>query len=147
MGIFQNLRDEVQDHFSKRKEERARFEAIQREVEFQKRQMFEERYKENALEVARASAIRAAEKKSGIAKLRAMNRADRLTEPGETSGTFWGKLSEYTQKNVARREDNIRRTEGLRDAAKKMREQKLVEQQRLRKQRISSVLTRKPQFK
>lgn len=143
MGVFESLKNSVQGYFDKKREDREFVERLQREADAQKKILFEEEFKKNALEVAKAEAHKNAAKLSGLQKLRAMNRARRLTEPGQGQGMF-SKLSEYTQKNIAKREENIKRTAELRDAGKKMREEKLAEQQKTRQERMAQREVKKP---
>lgn len=147
MGIFDNLRAGIQNHLDKKREEREHFERMQREIDFERKLAFETAFKDNALKVAFAQAKLEAEKKSGIQKLRATNRVRTLSEPNQSSGTFFDKLSQYTQRNLANREKNMARTNELRDTGKKMRTDKLAEQKRLRGERMGQAQQRKLQRK
>lgn len=144
MSIFESIKSGISGHFEKKKKEREMMEQLQLEAEQQRRLIFQEEFKKNALEVARAKAKKDAAKLSGLQKLRAVNRARRLTETGKEPGSMFSKLSEYTQKNLAKREENLKRTEEMREMAKKIREEKLAEQRKLREERMSRNLTRKP---
>ncbi len=119
MGIWENLTSGVKNHFEKKKEERKWMEGLQREASAQQKILFEEQFKKNALEVGRRKAKKDAEKLSGLQKLRAINRASRLTESGQNENLF-SKLSQFTQKNIARREENLKRTEMIRKEADKI---------------------------
>jgi len=99
------------------------------EARMQQQQIFEEEFRKNALEVAKAHAKKQAANLSGLQKLRALNRSKRLTESGQNPSSFLSRLAEYTQKNLAKREENLKRTTELRAVAKKMREEKLAERQ------------------
>ena len=136
MGILDSIQTGISNHFEKKKREREMMEQLQTEAQMQQRIIFQEEYKKNALEVARARAKKDAAKLSGLQKLRAINRARRLTESGQEPGSMFSKLSEYTQKNLARREENIKRTAEMRETAKKIQVDKLVEQNRLRDDRM-----------
>lgn len=144
MGFFDTVKEGVQGHFDKKKQEREELERMQREVDFQRKQIFEEEFKKNALIVARGEAKKRAANLSGLQKLRAVNRARNLTQSGQDPGSFFSKLSEYTQKNIAKREDNMKRTEELRNVGKQMREEKLSEQQKIRQERLGGNSERKP---
>ncbi len=132
-NLFGNIKDKVNEHFEKKKLEKEDFERMQREVDFKQKQIFEEEFKKNALEVAKSKAKKDAAKLSGLQKLRALNRAERLTQSGNDPGSVFSKFSEYTQKNLAKREENLKRTETMRNEAKKMREEKIISQPGVRK--------------
>jgi len=144
MSVLKSISDGVQSYFDKRNEDREVMDNLRHEAEAQKRLIFEEEFKKNALEVAKAEAKKEAAEKSGLQKLRAMNRTRRLNEIKDPSNSIFGKLGEYTQKNLARREENLKRTHELREAAKKMREEKLREQQQQRQERIAGSSIKKP---
>ncbi len=134
MGILDSLTQGIKASFQKRKEERENLQRLQQEADAQRLRIFNEEFRQNSLEVVTRKAKEDANKLSGLQKLRALNRARRLTEP---SSSFFSKMSQFTQKNIARREENIKRTEELRKEAKKMREDKLTGQQKLRQGRVS----------
>jgi len=135
MGFLGTIQRSFKEYSDKKKEERDMMERLRLESKIQKQQIFEDEFKKNALEVAKSEAKKSAAEKSGLQKLRAMNRARRLTESGN-SGSIFSKLSQYTQKNIAKREENMKRTNELREAGKKMREENLAEQRRLREERM-----------
>lgn len=120
MSLFDSITKVFRGGFDKRQEDREMFERLQREAELQQRQIFEEEFKKNALEVARIKAVREAAEKSGLQKLRQVNRARRLNESNIVPGSFFAKLSAYTQKNIAKREENLERTEMMRKAAEQL---------------------------
>jgi hypothetical protein len=132
MSLFENLKVALRRSLDKKKEQREFMEKLQREADMQRQQIFADQYRKNALEVAKAKAMKDAAKLSGLQKLRAENRLRNLQNQGEYSGTFFDKLRDYTQKNIARREENLKRTEMLRAKAKQMREERLKKQQSLR---------------
>ncbi len=144
MGILESIKSGIEGHFEKRKEDQEFMDNLRRESEAQKRLIFEEEFRKNALEVAKAEAKREAAQKSGLQKLRATNRLRRLNEVKESPDSFFGKLSSYTHRNIANREANLKRTEELRETAKKIREDNLTEQKRLRQERMIKSNSRKP---
>ncbi len=119
MGIWESLTSGVKNHFDKKKEEREWMENLQREANAQQKILFESEFRKNALEVAKAKAKKDAANLSGLQKLRAMNRARNLTNSGQNENLL-SKLSQFTQKNIAKREENLKRTAELREAAEKM---------------------------
>lgn len=137
-----NLRQRIQERQQKKREEQEFVRKLQIEAEAQRRMAFEEEYKKNVKFVAIAKAKQDAARLSGLQKLRALERTKRLEEGHNAPGSFFDKLSEYTQKNLARREENLKRTQEMRDAAKQMKEQRLIEQQRARMERTNQF--RKP---
>lgn len=138
MSFLQNIQGRIKSYFDKQKEDKDLINRLQLEADFQRRQMFEQEYRQNALEVARARAKKDAASMSGLQKLRALNRSRRLNEDSPDKPSFLKNLSQYTQKNLARQEQNMKRTDEIRGEAKKMRVDKLSEQQKLRKQRLET---------
>ncbi|HEC39510.1 hypothetical protein LCGC14_0538390 [marine sediment metagenome] len=133
-NLFDNLKEKIQKNQEKKRLEKEDFARMQREVDFQRKQIFEDEFKKNALEVAKAQAKKDAAKLSGLQKLRATNRARNL-ERAETGNpmSMFSKLSEYTQKNMARRDENLKRTEEMRSTAKQMVQDKKVINPQIRK--------------
>jgi len=128
MSILDNIKEGIQGHFDKKKQQREMMEQLQVEAAIEKQKLFKEKFKENAFEVAKAQAYKEAAEKSGLQKLRATNRARRLSENNIAPGTFFEKLSEYTKKNIAKREENLERTKLMRETAENMK--KATEQKR-----------------
>ena len=138
MSILDNIKEGIQGHFDKKKQQKEMMEQLEVEAAIEKQKLFKEKFRENALEVAKAQAYKEAAEKSGLQKLRATNRARRLNEDTVAPGTFFSKLSDYTKKNISQREDNLARTKLMRETAEKMkleREQKRVTE---REQRIQN---------
>ena len=125
-NLLENLKERTQQHFDKKKAEKEEMEMLQREVDFKKKQIFQDEFRKNALEVARAQAKKEAAKASGLQKLRATNRLRRLNETNaENPGNYLSKFAEYTQKNLAKREENMKRTEAMRSEGKKIKEESM----------------------
>jgi len=120
-NLFGNLRKKFQDHLDRKEQERLEMDKMQREIDFEKKRIFQEEFKKNALEVVRGQAKKDAAKKSGLQKLRAQNRLRRLNEPDAINpGNYLSQFSEYTQRNLAKREENMKRTDAMREDAKKI---------------------------
>ena len=118
MGFFDSIKESLSGSFSKRKEEREKLEELREEARRHQLIAFEEEFRKNSIEAAKIKAKQDAERLSGINKLRAINRAEVLSSPQEQ--TMFSKLSDYTRKNRARTEQNLKRTELLRKEALKM---------------------------
>ncbi len=147
MGFFDTIKNSFQSHLDKKKEQRDFEDRLRFEAKVQEKQIFEQQFKKDALEVSRSRAMKEAAEKSGLQKLRAVNRARRLTESGDTNqGTMFSKLSEMTQRNIAKREQNLKRTQEMRDTAKKMREDRMQKQVQERQQRMSRANQRRSTF-
>lgn len=116
MGFFDVVKSTIQQSLDKKKEDKEMMDRLRKEAAMEERILFEKAFKENSLEVAKKKAYEDAAKKSGIQKLRATNRARRLTESSQADN-FIGKLSAFTQKNMARRDENLKRTAELRQVA------------------------------
>jgi hypothetical protein len=122
MGIFDSIKESLANHFDKQKEDKEMMERLRKEADMQRRLAFEEQYKINAKEVAIAKAKRDAARLSGLQKLRAENRARQLeSSSGESAGMFQ-KFQEYTQKNIARREQNLSMTQKMQTDIKNIKE-------------------------
>ncbi len=115
-NIFEGIKEKFRESAEKKKLEKEDLERMQREVDFQRRQIFQEEFKKNALEVAKAKAKKEAAELSGLQKYRAMNRLRKLNEQGSSPDNFFTKFAEYTQKNVARREENLKRTKEMKES-------------------------------
>ncbi len=133
MGFLDVIKDKIQSHLDKRKEEQEMMERLRLEASLQKKQIFEEEYKKDSLEVAKREAKKSAAEMSGLRKLRAINRSRRLTETGKSPGSFFSKVSEYTQKNIAKRQENLKGTAELREQAQKMKEEKVSSPTKIRR--------------
>ena len=127
MGFFDSITNGIKGHFDKQAENRKMMEDLQREIDLEKKRIFAEEYRANALEVAKAKAKKEAAQKSGLQKLRSLNRAKRMSENNIVPGSFFDKLSEYTKKNIARREENIKRTQLMRQAAEELKAKREIE--------------------
>ena len=124
-NLLGNIKEKFQESQERKRLEKEEIARMQREIDFRERQVFQEEFKKNALKIAIGRAKKDAAKKSGMQKLVAENRVRRLQEPSaKDPSNFFSKFSAYTQKNMARRDENIKRTEEIREVAKKMREEK-----------------------
>jgi len=138
MGFFDTIKQGIRNQFDNRKEERELMERLQKEADMQRRQAFEDQFRIDSKEVAIAQAKKEASEKSGLQKLRAMNRARNLSRNTDSPpGSFFETLGEYIRKNQVRREENLKRTEMLREEAKKMQKQTLENRRSGKEQRIA----------
>lgn len=126
MGVLDSFKATIQEHFDKKKADREFEERMRLETAVRARQIYEEDYKKHTLYMAKAQAHKDAAEKSGIAKLRATSRARTLDEGNLPPGSFFDKLRDYTQKNKARMEVNLKRTAEMRKAGKKIQEERLT---------------------
>lgn len=145
MGILDSFKRSFQNHFDKQKEEREMMEKIQQEARAHKLQIMEEEFRKNSLLVAEAHAKKEAATKSGLQKLRATNRARNLANPQMASpGSLFEKLGEYTQKNLAKREDNLKKTAEMRKVAEEMKIERAVKMKKEREERMTRSNSRVP---
>ncbi len=142
MGILDFIKERAGEHFDKKREDREKMDELRKEAEMHRRLMFEEEFRKNSFEVAKAQAFKDAAKASGLQKLRATNRARRLSQqtPDQQPMGFLSKLGEHTKRNLANRESNLERTAEMRSTAKEIRETKLAETKRLREERMGNNL-------
>ena len=116
MGFWDNLKEEWAEKARIRKEEEEMIRRLKIEAAVEKNRIFEEEFRKNTFEIARAKAKKEAAEKSGLQKLRAENRLRNLDKLEKNPAGFLGKLSEYTQRNIAKREENLKRTEEIKKA-------------------------------
>ena len=136
MGIFDSIKASINETLQRKKEDKEFIRRLDLQAKVEERKIFEEEYKRNALEVAKAKAKKDAAKLSGLQKMRAVNRVRNL-ERGEQRGGFFEKLAEFSQKNIARREANMERTRLMREQAQQLREERMAKAIALREQRTS----------
>lgn len=129
MGFFESISNGVKRHFDKNAEEREIMERLQKEAQNEKIIAFEEQAKKDVKAFVVAQAKQDSARLSGLQKLRATNRSRNLQNNPQTPGTFFEKLSSYTQKNIAEREKNLAKTEEMRKVAKEERAKQLGERQ------------------
>lgn len=137
MGILDSFKNSIQNHFDKQKEEREMIERIQKEARAHKLIVMEEQFRTDSFKVAEATAKKEAATKSGFAKLRATNRARNLANPQNPPDSFFAKMQEYTQKNMANRERNLKRTEEMRKTAETIKEERATKIKREREERLA----------
>lgn len=126
MNFFDSVKKSFKNHFDKKAEDREFIERLRFEANVKQKMIFEEEFKKNAFEVAKARAYKEAAEKSGLQKLRATNRARNLANnSNQDPGSFFAKLQEYTHKTKARREENLKRTAEMRKEAEKIRNERL----------------------
>lgn len=154
MGFFDAARKKIRDHFESNKENRERMEELRRETDRQRQQIFETQFKKNALEVAKAQAYKDAAQKSGIQKLRAETRIRRLNESSSEPqpGTWREKLRDFTAQNIVRRQENLKRTEEIREKAEQLKQERVNQTTTQRNQGLPNVnnntlASRKPNWK
>lgn len=118
MGIFDSVKATFQEHFDNKKKDREFEHRMRLEAEVTRRQVFEQDYKQQVLEIAKRQAHEEAAKKSGMNKLRAQSREISLDQNNIQPGSFFDKLRDYTQRNKARMEANLKRTAKMRELGK-----------------------------
>lgn len=119
MSFFDTVKEVFSNKSEKRKEEQELINRIRLETEIQRKQILEEELRKNMRELAIGKAKKDAAELSGLQKHRAENRLRNLNNPKTQMG-FFGKLAEYTQRNIARREENLKRTEETRGKSKQI---------------------------
>ena len=110
MGFFDWIKESFEDRSQKRKEEKELVDKLRLESEVHRKQVLEDEMRKNMKELAIGKAKKDAAELSGLKKHRAENRLRNLQNPQTEMGWF-SKLSEYTQRNIAKREENLKRTE------------------------------------
>ena len=116
MGFWDNLKEEWAEKARIRKEEAEIIRRLKIEAEVEKKRVFEEEFRKNIFDIVKGKAKKEAAEKSGLQKLRAMNRVRNLEKLEKNPSGFLGKLSEYTQRNIAKKEERLQRTTELKQA-------------------------------
>ncbi len=143
MSLFDSIKNGFQQHFDKKKEDQEFINRLELEAKAQKKLIFEEEYKRATLEVARAQAKKEAAQKSGLQKLRAVNRVRNLNRQEEGGGlSFFEKLGAHTRKNLANREQNLKKTDEMRMVGKQMREEEQAKRFTERQSRMNNTQMR-----
>ena len=119
MGLFGNISKTVKSYVDQKASDRKFEEQLEKEARAREKEIYAEEYRKNSLEAAKIKAHRDAYERSGLAKLRAINRSHDL-DNGKPTINRLDKLREYTQANIKRREENLKRTNELREAGKNM---------------------------
>ena len=116
MGFWDNLKEEWAERARIKKEEDEIVRRLKIEAEVEKKRVFEEEFKKNIFKIVTGKAKKEAAEKSGLQKLRAMNRVRNLEKLEKNPSGFLGKLSEYTHRNMAKREENLKKRDELKKA-------------------------------
>ncbi len=117
MGFFDSISGSVKGYFDKNKKNQEMMDELQHEADLHRLQVFKEQFRTDSKRVAEAQAKKEASELSGLQKLRATNRSRRLNEKGPEPGSFFEKLSTFTQNNKARMTENMKRTQAMRAVA------------------------------
>ena len=131
--IWSNISQRISEHFEKKRQIQEEFEQMQRQAEFSERIALEQDQKKKNLEEARRKALEDFHNKTGIQKLQALNRLKTLEN---NTDSVFSKLSQHTQRNLKRTEENKKRNMLVRQIAQDMRNEKLRNAQLDRLNRI-----------
>jgi hypothetical protein len=125
MGIVNEIRQSIAGTLDRRNQEREEFDRMQKEIAFQRKQAAMEQLKEKNLHASIDYAKKSYRQSSGFNKLRAVNREINIRHPEDNPNGYLGKLSQYTQNNIAIRERNLEKTRRLREEARRLREDRM----------------------
>ncbi len=118
--MVDSLKTKFRESQGRKKEEQAFIKRMRLEAAQMEKIEFEKQFRVNAQEVAIARAKKDAAKLSGIQKLRAQNRVRNLQKGEIGKSSILARLREHTARNLANREDRLKKTEMLRGEAKKL---------------------------
>ncbi len=110
MKFLDKLKQEWEVRAEKRKADQAIIDRFKLDAEIAGKAAFQEEYRKHIKNIAIGKAKKDAARKSGIMKQRAQQRVRNLQDPRSESKDFFSKFAEYTQRNIARREENLKRT-------------------------------------
>lgn len=145
--MFENVVNDIKSKLAERDRQKKADQAMIHQMDVQakqiERQEFQTAYRANAKKVAIASANKRAAESTGYQKLVAMNRARHLATNNQAPGGAFEKLKNYTQANLAKREENIKATEQRRIDAKKVKDERESSMKRDREDRLLKSQTRR----
>ena len=150
MSFLDSIGKGIKGYFDKNAAQQEAMDELQRNADRQRLIAFKEQFAIDSKVVALAQAKKESAEKSGLQKLRAENRTRRLNESGPEPGTFYEKLSNFTQKNKARMQQNLERTKAMRETAEKMKEERMAKnlsQRESNLQKTQSLRDRKSNWK
>ena len=149
MGIFDTVKEKFRESQDKKDLERAQFDALRKEQQQMEQIEFEKEFRRSSLELARKRAKRDALKKSGLEKMRALERSERMKQPRSQMSSKLAEFSALTARNRERTEKNRELAVKKRDLAKELneermqgRKQKVEDARRMRETRKSLSLSR-----
>ena len=114
MSFLDWVKDSFTESQEKKRADREMMDRIRKETEMEARLVFEKEMRQKSLELAIGKAKKDAATKSGYRRFQAENRLRNLNNPKSSEG-FFGKMREYTQRNIAKREQNLQRTSELKN--------------------------------
>ena len=117
MSFLDGIKKELTERARKRKADQETLHQLRLQAEAERQRVFAEQFKKDSFEVAISKAKKEAAEKSGLQKLRATNRLRNLQKQEGQPGNAFEKLREYTQRNLAKREENLKRTAEMRGIA------------------------------
>ena len=133
MSFLDGIKKELAERARKKKEDQETLHQLRLQAEAERQRVFAEQFKKDSFEVAIAKAKKEAAEKSGLQKLRATNRLRNLQKQEGQPGNAFERLREYTQRNLAKREENLERTAEMRGIAGVKQERKGVNSPTYRK--------------
>ena len=111
MGFFDSIKESIQRSSDRKRAEREALDKLRQEAKMQQQIAFEEEFAKRAKDVAVARAKKDAARLSGYQKMQAENRLRNLNRNDQKPDSWFSKFSEYTQKNMAKRDENLKATE------------------------------------
>ena len=120
--LGKKFKSKSKEFFDKREQERKEEEALRRQQATYDKIAFEKAFRESGQKAAKIRAQREAGERTGLRKLRAIGRVEDLGQ--ENRKEFLPKLSEFMNRNLKKREENLRKTAVLRAEAEKMKQQR-----------------------
>lgn len=136
MGILGKIKEKVQEKAQKKQEERERLDSLRKDAEEIERIEFDKEMRKNLREAALIRAKREAMSKSGIAKLRAFEKLEKMNKkPISNFSDKLRKFSEYTTRNRELTERKKELNKKIRIEGKKMSEDRITKGRILRMKR------------
>lgn len=139
MSVLNRLKGSISSYYDKKKTEREHQDALRKEARETQQLIYEQEFRKASLKAGMIKARRDAEKKTGLAKLRAINK---LHASGRPRSGFFARLHEYTQANMAAREANLKKTQAIKKAVQEDKEIRL----KYRPTRQPRVITPRPRY-
>jgi len=125
MSFFNFLKTKVTESRAKRKDESERMKSLRMEAEELQKIEFEKEFRKQSRELAIIQAQRDAMKKSGMAKMRALERAERLKMNNNPKSDIGSKLAKISARMAQNRERTMKRKQLTEMKRKMIKNQKM----------------------
>ncbi len=125
MSFFDKLKEEFSEKSRRRKQDQEVIDKLKLEAEVERKIVFEKKMRVKLIKDAKDRALRDVEKKTGLQRFKAQNRVRNIEKLESNPGGRFSKLSEYTQRNLAKTQERREKNDQLQKALREEREKKI----------------------